>query len=63
MKGTFVRCNLGDFADQQEAVVRIKVRATRLGTYVSRAKVYSSDVIDDNAGNNHVEMTIGVIPR
>jgi len=60
VKGTFVRCDLGDFAREQEAVVRIKVRGTRHGTFISNARVYASDVIDPNMGNNHVEMTIGV---
>ena len=61
VKGTFVRCDLGDFAREQEAVVRIKVRGKRVGFWISRGRVYASDVDDTNKGNNHVEMTTGVL--
>lgn len=61
--GNFVRCELGDFAREQEAVVRIRVRATRLGTYLSPAKVYASDVNDPNGGNNQVTATLKVVKR
>jgi hypothetical protein len=63
LKGTFVRCDLGDFAREQEAVVRIKVRGKRVGTWISQAKVYATDVNDTNQGNNHVEMTTMVKSR
>lgn len=58
-----MRCDLGNFRREQEAVVVIKVRAPKLGYYISRGKVYSSGVNDPNGGNNQVGMTIGVIRR
>ncbi len=61
--GTFVQCYLGDFVSQESAVVRIKVRGKRRGTYISDAKVYSQGVADPNGGNNQVSMTIGVQRR
>ena len=63
VKGTFVQCDLGDFANQQEAVVRITVKGKRRGTWISDAKVYSSGITDPNGGNNQVSMTIGVQKR
>jgi len=63
VQGTFVQCDMGDFASQQLGVVRIKVRGKKKGTYVSKAKVYASDVDDPNGGNNQVGMTIGVKGR
>ena len=62
-KGTFVQCDMGDFANQQEGVVRIKVKGTRVGTWISDAKVYSQGVTDPNGGNGQVSMTIGVLKR
>ena len=62
-RGTFVQCDLGDFANQQEAVVRITVKGKRKGTWISDAKVYSQGVTDPNGGNNQVSMTIGVQRR
>ena len=62
-KQRFVRCDLGDFRREQEAVVVIRVRAPHLGTYISHGRVYSSGVVDPNGGNNQVGMTIGVKPR
>ncbi|MCW2966619.1 MAG: hypothetical protein JWM71_391 [Solirubrobacteraceae bacterium] len=62
-KVQFVRCDLGDFRREQEAVVVVKVRGPKVGTFISQGKVYSSDVIDPNGGNNQVSMTIGVKPR
>jgi len=62
-KPGFVRCDLGDFRREQQAVVVITVRARRLGTFISRGHVYSSGVIDPNGGNNQVGMTVPVRPR
>ena len=59
----FIRCYMGDFAREQEAVVVVKVRAPKTGFFISRARVYSSGVIDHNTGNNSVRMTIGVLRR
>lgn len=59
-QGTFVRCDLGDFADQQQAVVRIKVKALRVGTYIANGKVFASDVDDPNGGNNQTSATLHV---
>ncbi len=54
---------MGDFRREQEAVVLVKVKGPRVGFFISRAKVYSSGVIDHNRGNNQVRMTIGVLRR
>lgn len=62
-KGSFVRCDFGPFRREQEGVVRVKVRATKLGFSISKAVVYSDGVDDPNGGNNQVSMTVGVIPR
>ncbi|HEY8638053.1 MAG TPA: hypothetical protein VIL64_02335 [Solirubrobacteraceae bacterium] len=59
----FVHCHMGDFRREQEAVVLVKVKGPRVGFFISRAKVYSSGVIDHNRGNNQVRMTIGVLRR
>lgn len=56
--GTFVQCKLGDLASQQQAVVRIKVRGTRQGTFVTQAKVYAYDIDDPNGGNGQVGATV-----
>ena len=63
VKGTFVRCDMGDFANQQEGVVRIKVKGMKTGTWISEAKVYSQGVTDPNGGNGQVSMTIMVQKR
>jgi hypothetical protein len=63
VSGTFVRCNMGDFASQQLGVVRIKVKGKRKGTFVSNARVYASDIDDPNGGNNRVGITVGVMGR
>lgn len=62
-QGTFVRCDLGDFAREQEAVVRIKVQGVKVGTWLTPAKVYASDVQDPNGGNNQVTATLMVKDR
>lgn len=62
-KQGFVRCDLGDFAREQEAVVVVYVKGRRLGTWIAKAKVYASDVVDPNGGNNHVEMSVAVKRR
>lgn len=62
-KQGFVRCDLGDFRREQEAVVVIYVKARRLGTYIARGKVYASDIVDPNGGNNQVGMTVMVKRR
>ena len=63
VRGTFVRCDMGDYVSQQEGVVRIKVKGMKTGTFISDAKVYSQGVIDPNGGNGQVSMTIMVQPR
>lgn len=63
VKGTFVQCYMGDFANQQLGVIRITVKAKRRGTFVSRARVYSQGIEDPNGGNGQVAMTIGVKGR
>lgn len=62
-QGTFVRCDLGDFAREQEAVVRIKVKGVKVGTWLTPAKVHASDVDDPNGGNNQVTATLMVKDR
>lgn len=62
-KGQFIRCDMGDFKREQEGVVVVKVKGPKRGFFISRAKVYSSGVVDKNRGNNSVRMTIGVLPR
>lgn len=63
VKGTFVRCDMGDYVSQQEGVVRIKVKGMKTGTFISEAKVYSQGVTDPNGGNGQVSMTIMVQRR
>jgi uncharacterized repeat protein (TIGR01451 family) len=60
VQGTFVRCDLGDFAREQEVVVVITVRGRVRGTWITDAYAYSRDGTDDNTGNGHVSMTVGV---
>jgi uncharacterized repeat protein (TIGR01451 family) len=60
VEGTFVKCDLGDFAREQEVVVVITVRARVRGTWITDAYAYSRDGTDGNAGNGHVAMTLGV---
>lgn len=60
-RGQFVRCDFGDFRREQQAVVVIAVRGTRTGTFISRGRVYASDVADPNGGNGQVAMTVGVL--
>lgn len=62
-KPGFVRCDLGNFRREQQAVVVIYVRASKLGTYISRGKVYASGIADPNGGNNQVGMTVHVKRR
>jgi hypothetical protein len=61
--GSFVKCDLGDFAREQEVVIVITVRGRVRGTWITDAYVYSADGADGNAGNGHVAMTVGVRPR
>ena len=61
--GTFVQCDMGDFAAEQLGVVRIKVKGKKKGTWVSKARVYASDVDDPNGGNGQVGITVGVLGR
>ena len=63
ISGTFVRCDLGDFASQQLAVVRIDVRGKRKGTWISNARVYGSDIDDPNGGNGQVSISVLVQGR
>jgi Domain of unknown function DUF11 len=60
VQGTFVQCDMGDFARDQLGVVRIKVKGKKKGTFVSNARVYASDIIDSNGGNDRVGITVGV---
>jgi hypothetical protein len=63
VSGTFVQCDMGDFAKDQLGVVRIKVKGKKKGTFVSNARVYASDIDDPNGGNNSVGITVGVQGR
>ena len=60
VSGTFVQCDMGDFARDQLGVVRVKVKGKKKGTFVSNARVYASDIDDPNGGNNKVGITVGV---
>ena len=61
--GTFVRCDMGDFNDQQLGVVKIKLKGKRKGTWISEARVYASDVDDPNGGNGQVSISVLVQGR
>ena len=63
VSGTFVQCNMGDFAKDQLGVVRIQVKGKKKGTFVSNARVYAYDIDDPNGGNNQVGVTVGVQGR
>jgi Domain of unknown function DUF11 len=58
-KGNFVKCDMGDFIREREAVVRVRVKGYKRGSYISDAKVYSM-ADDPNGGNGQVSMTTGV---
>ena len=63
VEGTFVRCDMGDFAAEQLGVIRIKVKGKKKGTWVSNARVYASDIDDPNGGNGQVGITVGVLKK
>lgn len=58
----FLDCQFGDFAREQEALVRVIVCAMKVGTWLAPAKVYASDIVDPNGGNNQVTATLMVKP-
>jgi len=63
VQGTFVKCQMGDFVDQQLGTLLITVRGVRLGTWVTPAEVYSTDGKDSSGGNGQVGATIMVKRR
>jgi hypothetical protein len=63
VKGTFVKCALGDFVSQQNATVLVDVRGDAVGTWITQADVYSTDGKDISGGNGQVGATIMVKPR
>jgi hypothetical protein len=60
VKGTFVKCQMGDFVDQQEGTLLVDVRADQAGTWITEADVYSTDGRDTKPGNYLVRATIMV---
>ncbi len=60
VQGTFVDCEMGDFAKDQLGVIRIEVKGRKKGTYVSQARVFAYDIDDPNGGNGQVGITVGV---
>jgi hypothetical protein len=63
VKGTFMKCALGDFVSQQNATVLVDVRGDAVGTWITQADVYSTDGKDTSGGNGQVRATIMVKPR
>lgn len=63
VQGTFVDCEMGDFASQQLGTIKIRAKGKRKGTHVSRARVFAYDIDDPNGGNGQVGITVGVGPR
>jgi uncharacterized repeat protein (TIGR01451 family) len=63
VQGTFVKCQMGDFVDQQEGTVLVDVRADDAGTWITEADVYSTDGRDTSPGNYQVRATIMVKSR
>jgi uncharacterized repeat protein (TIGR01451 family) len=63
VKGTFVKCQMGDFANQQMGTLLIDVRGDLVGTWITEADVYSTDGKDSSGGNGQVRATIMVKPR
>jgi hypothetical protein len=63
VQGTYVSCDFGDFVSQQLGTLKLKVRGLKRGTWISKAIDFSSYTGDPNAGNNHVEITVGVQRR
>ncbi|MBA2504707.1 MAG: hypothetical protein H0V29_02045 [Thermoleophilaceae bacterium] len=58
-KGHFIQCDIGDFVREQEAVVRVRVKGYKRGSYISTSKVYANGD-DPNGGNGQVSMTTGI---
>jgi hypothetical protein len=63
VQGTFIDCEMGDFASQQLGVIKVRVKGKRKGTYVSNARVFAYDIDDPNGGNGQVGITVGVQGR
>jgi hypothetical protein len=63
VQGTFIDCEMGDFAKDQLGVIKVRVKGKRKGTYVSKARVFAYDIDDPNGGNGQVGITVGVQPR
>jgi hypothetical protein len=63
VQGTFVKCRMGDFVNQQNATVLIEVRGDAIGTWITEADVYSTDGKDTSGGNGQVRATIMVQAR
>ena len=63
VQGTFIDCEMGDFASQQLGVIKVRVKGKKKGTYVSNARVFAYDIDDPNGGNGQVGITVGVQGR
>jgi Domain of unknown function DUF11 len=60
VQGTFVDCEMGDFAKDQLGVIKIEVKGKKKGTFVSNARVFAYDIDDPTGGNGQVGITVGV---
>ena len=59
----FIECYPGDFESQELAVIKIKAKARRKGTFITPVKVYSQGTNDPNGGNNQVSISVQVQGR
>ncbi len=61
----YVECYPGQLSPEELAVMKVKVKAKKKGTYVTPANVYNNGGgwYDPNGGNNQVGITIGVQRR
>jgi hypothetical protein len=59
----FIECWPGDFGAQELAVIKIKAKARRKGTFITPVKVYSQGTNDPNGGNNQVSISVLVQGR
>jgi hypothetical protein len=60
VKGTFIKCRMGNFALEQQGTLLVTVRGTKRGTWISDANVFATGSTDEKDGNNAVHATIMV---
>jgi hypothetical protein len=56
----YIECFPGDFGAQELAVIKIKVKARRKGTFITPVNVYSQGTTDPTGGNNQVSISVQV---